>query len=126
MDKSLLRYIRNVKETHARKLFSLGAFHTIPTLDPHKVVMNFSNYQLSVKEKNCLAFGLNHCLHPKFSKLKYFSAFEMLYNRVKDLPLYVSNRENFRKCIKNLAYKIMYKSKKEKVKTSFPKKKLQF
>ena len=39
----------------------------------------------------------------------------MLYNRVKDLPLYVSNRENFRKCIKNLAYKIMYKSKKEKV-----------
>ena len=39
----------------------------------------------------------------------------MLYNRLKDLPLYNISTESFKKLLKNIAYKLMHKSKSERV-----------
>ena len=112
---SINEFVKKVKTTHANKLFQLGGFHKIPTNDPDKVVINLSDYCLSSKEKSILSFGLSHCLHPKFSKVRYFTAFETLYNRLKDLPFYNISAENFKKFLKNMAYKVMHKSKIERV-----------
>ena len=91
----------------------------VPTCDPGKVVINLSNYSLSKKEKFLLAFGLEHCLQPRFSKLKYFAAFETLFNRVKDLPFYNTSNLDFGTKLKNIAHKFLSKSMRESVHTIF-------
>ena len=117
LDRNINNYIKDVKHVHAKKLYELGANLNIPTCDPDKVVINHSNYLLSKKEKSLLAFGLDHCILPKFSKLKYFLAFEILYNKVKDLPFYNTNSINFGTCLKTIAYKFMKTCRSEKVQT---------
>ena len=71
------------------------------------------------------AFGLNHCITPKFSKVKYFTAFEVLYNRIKNLPLYGTTLENMKKEIKNIANKIIYKYRRERIQKLFTDKDLE-
>ena len=114
LDRSIVKYIKDVKRVHARKLYVLGANLELPVCNPDKVVINLSDYSLSNKEKSILAFGLEHCIPPKFSKLKYFTAFEILYNRVKDLPFFNTSHIEFGTYLKNIAYKLMKLYKNEK------------
>ena len=65
--------ITKVKQNKNRKLFKLGLTHRYDSIDPNKVIFNFSDRILSSEEKEALSFGLKFCFNP--SKLCYFCFF---------------------------------------------------
>ena len=75
------KVVKKIKETHSRKLNNLGILNTLKPLDPSKVIFNYSHYQLTSRESNILALGLNFRLPVfKLNYYKFFLSFEKLYN----------------------------------------------
>ena len=112
--KSISSYIKDVKCTHANKLFNLGVPFNVYGYDVDKVVKNFSNYSLSKKEKEILAYGLEHNISAKLSKIKYFTHFEMLTNILCEEPLFNITKDDFISRLKEIGYDVFRKCKKEK------------
>ena len=107
--RSVSEYVKNVKCTHANKLFNLGVPFNIYSYDINKVVRNFSDYPLSKKEKELLAYGLEHSISPKISKVKYFTSFELMATRLCEEPLFNISRDDFLSRLKETAYDISNK-----------------
>ena len=83
------RVINKIKYSQSKKLNNLGVLNSLKPLDPSRVIFNYSDYQLSSKESNILAFGLNFRL-PIF-KLNYFNfflSFEKLYDVLSKCSIY--------------------------------------
>ena len=112
--KSVSTYIKNVKRTHANKLFNLGVPFNVYSYDINKVVRNFSEYPLCKREKELLAYGLEHSISPKISKVKYFTNFEILANRLYDEPIFSISRDDILIKLKEIAYDVFNKFRKEK------------
>src|SRR5215469_1490602 len=105
--KNVTSYERKIKAVHERKLLKLG-FSLPKFLNPDKVVFNFSNYNLSQREKFLLSLGLNFNLpnfKPSFNK--FFISFELLVRKLQTLTQ-VENRnfEETRKRIQGLAHNL--------------------
>ena len=88
-DKTVFKDNCTITKTHDKKLKSLGITNSLDSLDPSKVIFNFSRKRLSSKEESLLAFGLNFklpCFNINF--FKYFTAFENLYQILSRLDIY--------------------------------------
>ena len=78
--------IFKTKEIHSKKLKELGVNFTTKTHDPDKVIVNYSSYNLSDKEKNLLSKGLNFALPPKrLNYGDYLAPYELLFRDIKNL-----------------------------------------
>lgn len=84
---NLKSYVARVRDIHNRKLFKLNISRP-SSLDPSRVVHNYSNYELSHRELFILSLGLNFAL-PKFdwNKINYYFYFERLTSKLKDLNI---------------------------------------
>ena len=69
---------------------------------------------MSKKEKEILAYGLEHNISAKLSKIKYFTHFEMLTNRLCEDPLFNITKDDFISRLKEIGYDVFRKCKKEK------------
>ena len=103
-----------IRDTHANKLFRLGASQKNYHYPTNKVITNLSHYNLTIKEKNILALGLEHNIPPNLSKLNYFSSMEQLYNKIKDEQLLNASTQEFYEIIKTTSHEIFKKTKKER------------
>ena len=105
--------IEDVKCTHANKLFNLGVPFNVYGYVA-KVVNNFPNYSLSKKEKEILAYGLEHNVSAKLCKIKYFTHFEILTNRLCEEPIFNITKNDYISRLKVIGYDVFRKCKKEK------------
>ena len=115
--KSTTNSISKVKQTHDKKLRNLGINNKISSLNPEKVIFNFSNRTLSNKEQSLLAFGLNFKI-PIFNLnyFKYFLAFENLYKTLTNQPQYNENKNPpLKSTIKSIACRYFYNFKPYKI-----------
>ena len=89
VDRCVLKENSNITKTHDKKLRALGITNNLDSLDPSKVIFNFSRKKLTLKEESLLAFGLNFKLPCfKIDFYKYFTSFENLYNVISRFDIY--------------------------------------
>ena len=111
LNRSITKYLLKIRETHANKLFRLGASQKNYYYPTNKVVTNLSHYNLTKDEINILALGLEHNITPNLSKLNYFSSMEQLYSRIKEEQLFNIGTPEFREIIKTTSHEIFNKAK---------------
>ena len=101
---NITKYASDVQKTHDRKLQKLG-IHQPQFLSPNNVLFNYSDYNLSKKEKFLLSLGLVFCL-PNFKPnfCKFFLSFELFYNIIRSPPAHI-NLESARQSIQSVAHK---------------------
>ena len=115
--KSTTNSILKVRKTHDKKLRDLGINNNLSSLDPQKVIFNYSSRTLTDKEQSLLAFGLNFKL-PIFrlNYFKYFLAFENLYRTLVKQPQYNSESQPpLKSTIKSIACRFFYNFKPYKI-----------
>ena len=98
------KFVSDKTKIHERKLLILG-IQQPKFVSPDDVIFNYSNYQLSTKEKFLLSLGLDFCL-PNFkpSFTKFFLPFEIFFNNIRNLPSHV-NIQKAQLTIQNIAQK---------------------
>ena len=116
------RVVKKINDAQSRKLNNLGFLNRLKPLDPSKVIFNYSNYQLSSKESNILALGLNFRLPIfKLNFYNFFLSFEKLYNLLDKCSVY--NPHNIPNVLsdslKGIANKYFYNFKPHKVFSPF-------
>ena len=80
--------ITKVKETHCKKLKSLGLASPIRSHNPDQIIINHSSYHLSDIEKTVLAKGLNFALPPKMlNYADYLTPYKLLFKDKKELSV---------------------------------------
>jgi len=111
------KYIDNVKTTHERKLAAVGAKSNLTSVDPSKVIFNYSDKSLTDRERFLLSFGLDFNLPIfKLSFYKFFLPFELFINRLKRIPMLQGCTFNsLRDQIKHKASEMFYGFKSSKV-----------
>ena len=111
---TVTQFTRKTKDTHQKKLRTLGIDNDLAPCDPNKVIHNYSSVPLPIRIKFLLAFGLDFCLPVfKLDFTKYFLNFERLAYTLKQLP-----SDNFSETctrIKELAHKYFYSFRASKV-----------
>ena len=111
LDRSITKFLLKIRDTHTNKLFRLGASKKNYHYPTNKVITNLSHYNLTIKEKNILALGLEHNITPNLSKLNYFFSMEQLYNKIKDEQLFNVSTQEFCEIIKTTSHEIFKKAK---------------
>ena len=103
---NLNKFVQSVSSTHSRKLSSLGGRLNLQSCDPHKVIFNFSNKELSSREKFLLSFGLHFNL-PVFkpSFFKHFLSIENLIHLISKLD--INPNMEFQTIKRNISSKAM-------------------
>jgi len=105
-------FLRVTKDRHSKKLQYLD-IETPKSIDPDKVIFNFSNYTLSTREKFLLTLGLNFAVpYNKPNFYKYFLCFEKLFIFLKNEPCYKSSIVIIKEKLKTIAKKFYSDSKK--------------
>ena len=80
--------ITKVKETHCKKLRTLGLASAIRSHNPDKIIINHSSYHLSDIEKTVLAKALNFPLPPKkLNYADYLTPYKLLFKDKKELSV---------------------------------------
>ena len=119
VDRCVSKYSSAIENTHDKKLKSLGITNNLNSLDPNKVIYNFSKRKLTSKEQALLAFGLNFKLpNFKINFFKYFTAFENLYKLLTRFSVYNPGDNfnyKFQDKFKSIAMKNFYNFKPWKV-----------
>ena len=111
----------SIKNTHEKKLESLGIKNNIEPCDPDKVIFNFSSIRVPPRVKYLLAFGLDFGLPVfKLDFVNYFFGFEKLAHNLKSVKS-LTDHEIFYKKLKFIAQKFFYGFKSSKVFSIFTK-----
>ena len=115
--KIIHKTIVNVKRNHEKKLLNLGVNNSLKSLEPSKVIFNYSSRLLTPKEESLLAFGLNFKLpNFKIDYFKYFLAFENLYQLLKKHDAYHEDQHPpLSSTLQSIAFRSFYNFKPYKV-----------
>lgn len=113
------KLLNNVQRSQSRKLFNLGFRNVTETLDPKKLVLNYSNKVLTNEEIEVLSHGLKFGMPPKkINYSKFFLSFEKLINDLKENQIYekaTDSWQRLRTSLKNLAFSSYYSFRPPKV-----------
>ena len=104
------KFINKTQDIHKKKLLHLGIKNTLSPITPEKVLFNYSDVDLSQREKFILSLGLDFSL-PVFDldHNKYFLKFEKFAYQIKNLSTQSTDFSTVKSFIKQVAYKYFYK-----------------
>ena len=106
LPKNVCKNNTKTTEIHQKKLKSLGISNSLDSLDPSKIIYNYSSRKLSAKEEGLLAYGLNFKLpHFHINFYKYFLSFETLYSYLSKEDSHGDHDSTIKRSLQNLAYK---------------------
>ena len=119
VEKSVQKEKCNIVHTHENKLKSLGITNNLDSLDPSKVIFNYSCKTLTPRQESLLAFGLNFKLPCfKIDFFRYFSSFENLCQMLSRFNVYCpvqTHSFNLKDHLKSIILKHFYNFKPWKV-----------
>lgn len=101
--------LNKIREVQDKKLFQLNSEKVKVTLNPDKVIHNFSSVNLSENDKSLLAKGLNYSLSPeKLNYADYCLNFELFYRDISYLNLDSATKDFIKSKLKDVALSSFY------------------